>query len=116
MKFPLIRVAGFALLACLASVPASAEDDDDEQFSQAVREFGFVGGAAWQCAEGDARNKIERQSLASFSGLVRLFGSDEAFFFASAFGSGTSAPVDKAKCGDFITQFEKSAAEGGIKQ
>lgn len=118
MTKTIARISAFALMAAVSlTVPAAAEEQvqDDEQFTEAVRDFGYAGGAAWQCAEGDARTDIERQSMVSYHGLVRLFGSDEAFFFASAFGAGTSSPVEKAECDAFTTQFREGLTKAGVE-
>ena len=105
--------------ALLFATPAIADDaaDDalDEAFTQAVKDFGYAGGAAWQCGDDATKLKIERQALASFSGLSRLFGTDEAFFFSTAFGAGTMDQIDKANCPAFLQHFEDSAKEGGLQ-
>lgn len=108
-----------ALLAGLAAatIPAIAEDtiDDDQHFTEALRDFGYAGGAAWQCAEAEARSEIERHAMVSYNGLARLFGTDEAFFFSTAFGAGTSAPIDKAQCSEFSKQFQAGMAKAGVQ-
>jgi hypothetical protein len=83
-------------------------EDEDARFDDAVRDFGFTSGAALQCAEAAQKPRIESQALKAYSGIVRLFGSDQAFFYAAAFGAGSVMPVDKAKCPEFIASFEKS--------
>ncbi len=53
--------------------------------------------------------------LKAYSGLVRLFGTDRAFFYAAAFGAGTSMSLDKTKCATYIEDFRaamKSRARG----
>lgn len=111
-----IQFASLTLLSALAVMtPAMAEEtaDEDEQFTEAVRDFGYAGGAAWQCAAEDARGDIERQAMVSYNGLARLFGTDEAFFFSTAFGAGTSAPIDKAECETFTKQFQEGMSKAG---
>lgn len=113
-----ICVAILALAAGLNfSGPAMANEQDqqDEQFSDAVKDFAYAGGVAWQCAEPEARTDIERQSMIAYHGLVRLFGSDEAFFFAAAFGAGTSAQVEKAECAAFETQFREGLTKANVE-
>lgn len=98
-----------ALVLLVAPLLAFAgTDDEDARFDDAVRDFGFTSGAALQCAEAAKKPRIESQALNAYSGIVRLFGSDQAFFYAAAFGAGSAMPVDKAKCPEFITSFEKS--------
>jgi hypothetical protein len=110
-----------ALLTIVATItvpspPALAEDgDDDERFSLAVKDFGYAGGGAWQCAGNDERIGIEKQAMTAYNGLLRLFGTDEAFFFSAAFGAGTSASIDKAECGDFLKQFKDGMSKAGAQ-
>lgn len=93
-----------------------AEDEvEAQQFTEAVKDFGYAGGVAWQCAEPEAKTEVERQSMVSYQGLVRLFGSDEAFFFAAAFGAGTSDQVDKAECEAFETQFREGLSKANVE-
>jgi hypothetical protein len=47
---------------------------------------------------------------------VRLFGSDRAFFYAAAFGAGTNASIDKAKCGNHIADFRAAMKAGSRSQ
>lgn len=101
------------VVAC--ATPSIAEDQGDEQFTDALSDFGYAGGAAWQCAEGDAKSAIERQAMTAYNGLVRLFGSDEAFFFASAFGGGTTDGIDKSKCSEFADHFKTGMSQAGVK-
>jgi hypothetical protein len=114
-----LQITALTLLAglAIATIPAIAEEtiDEDEQFTEALRDFGYAGGAAWQCAEAEARSDIERQAMVSYNGLARLFGTDEAFFFSTAFGAGTSAPIDKAECGEFSKQFQAGMSKAGVQ-
>lgn len=114
-----VQITAIALLAVLAAAasPAIAEEfiDEDEQFTEAVRDFGYAGGAAWQCAADEARGDIERQAMQSYNGLARLFGTDEAFFFSTAFGAGTSASIDKAECDVFAKQFKEGMSKAGVQ-
>lgn len=106
-----IVLAGAMALAA----PAFAEEAADEQFSEALSDFGYAGGAAWQCAEGAAKSDIERSAMTAYNGIVRLFGSDEAFFFASAFGGGTTDSIDKAKCAEFAGHFKAGMTKAGAE-
>ena len=114
-----LQITAFALLAGLVTTtaPAISEEtiDEDEQFTEAVRDFGYAGGAAWQCAEAEARSDIERQAMVSYNGLARLFGTDEAFFFSTAFGAGTSAPIDRSQCGEYSQQFQAGMSKAGVQ-
>lgn len=95
--------------------PLSLAEQEDLRFEEAIRNFGFVSGAAYQCLPEAERTAHDREVLKAFSGLVRLFGSDRAFFYAAAFGAGTSMSIDKAKCSTYLEDFRaamKSNARG----
>jgi hypothetical protein len=122
MHLPLLVLAIAALLPLVANsqapkpeqVPSIAEQED-LRFEESIRNFGFVSGAAYQCLPEAQRTAHDRDVLTAFSGLVRLFGSDRAFFYAAAFGAGTSMSVDKTKCASYIEDFRaamKSRARG----
>ena len=65
-----------------------------------------MSGAAYQCLSETERTAHDREVLKAYSGLVRLFGSDRAFFYAAAFGAGTSMSIDKTKCSGYIEDFK----------
>lgn len=96
------------LFAAAATLPVLADDsqDKDEAFDDAVRQFGYTAGAALQCTPEAGQPQMEKDVLKAFSGLSRLFGTDQAFFFAAAFGAGTQEKVDKADCPAHIQSFK----------
>jgi hypothetical protein len=126
MRLPLLALSIAALLPVAAvaqtakpvSPPAPAPslaEQEDLRFEEGIRNFGYVSGAAYQCLPEADRTAHDREVLKAFSGLVRLFGSDRAFFFAAAFGAGTSMSIDKSKCASYIEDFKaamKSNARG----
>ncbi len=102
-----LAIAAAALLPVVATAQpnnASAEDED-LKFEESIRSFGFVSGAAWQCLPEAERTAHDREVLRAYTGLVQLFGSDRAFFYAAAFGAGTGLGIDKTKCGSYIADF-----------
>lgn len=110
----LLPVAALAQTTKPEPVPSLAEQED-QRFDEALRNFGFVSGAAYQCLPDADRSAHDREVLRAFSGVVRLFGSDRAFFYAAAFGAGTSMSIDKTKCAGYIDEFKaamKSSARG----
>lgn len=112
----LLRLLAVITAVTVPSLPALAEDvDEDEQFTLAVKDFGYAGGAAWQCAADAERPGIEIQAITAYNGLAQLFGTDEAFFFSAAFGAGTSAAIDKAECGEFLKQFKDGMSKAGAQ-
>jgi hypothetical protein len=99
-----------------AKAPAQDADAEEEAFDNKIREFGFWSGAAFSCV-GEARQaEVERKVLDNFNGIARLFGTDRAFFYAAAFGNGTTHKVDPAKCPEFLDKFQKAAATSGGKK
>jgi hypothetical protein len=118
MRVRLIALAIAALLPVLAAAqatPAPAEEED-VRFDESVRNFGFVSGAAYQCLPEAERAAHDREVLKAYSGLVRLFGTDRAFFYAAAFGAGTSMSIDKAKCPGYIQDFRSAMKSGSRGQ
>lgn len=87
-------------------------DAEGIAFEEAVRNFGFASGAAHQCAPTAERTRIEADVLKAYSGLGRLFGTDQAFFYAAAFGAGTVMPIDKTKCAEFTSEFNMGMQNG----
>jgi hypothetical protein len=119
MRLRLLVLAVAALLPVLAAAqpkPAPDDDDDDLKFEESIRNFGFVSGAAYQCLPEAGRTAHDREVLKAYSGLVRLFGSDRAFFYAAAFGAGTSMSIDKAKCANYIEDFKAAMKSGSRGQ
>jgi len=122
MRLPLLVLATAALLplAAIAQTPKpdqalSIAEQEDLRFEESIRNFGFVSGATYQCLPEADRAAHDREVLTAFSGLVRLFGSDRAVFYAAVFGAGTSISLDMAKCATYIEDFRvamKSRARG----
>ena len=114
----MLPLAAGAQTAKPADAPAPAislAEQEELRFEEAIRNFGFVSGAAYQCLPEADRTAHDREVLKAFSGLVRLFGSDRAFFYAAAFGAGTGMSIDKTKCASYIDDFRaamKSSARG----
>ena len=99
------RSCAFGLVLCLATgmvaaqqPPAATAADDEEQLDTALRKFGYVSGQAYQCHAKDQQAKVERTALDVATNVLRLFGSDRAFFYAAAFGAGASGDIDRQKC------------------
>lgn len=101
------------LLVALLAMPlqAYAQTDEDDKFDEALRSFGFTSGAAYQCAGEAERGAIQSDVRKAYSGLVRLFGSDYAFFYAASFGAATSMDIDMAKCAEYSASFRRALDE-----
>jgi hypothetical protein len=123
MRLPLLAISIAALLPVVAvaqttpPVPApSLVEQEELRFEEAIRNFGFVSGAAYQCLPEADRTAHDREVLKAFSGLVRLFGSDRAFFYAAAFGAGTSMSLDRTKCAGYLEDFRAAMKSSARSQ
>jgi len=93
----------------------AAADDDEEVFDEKLREFGYWSGAAHGCVPEAKQAEVERKVLETFNRISQLFGTDRAFFYAAAFGRGTTTKVEAAKCPEFLEKFQKATAARGVK-
>lgn len=104
------------VLACLCLVLLAGSawaQDSEENFENAVRNFGYTSGLAHQCASDSQKVELERDVLNAYTGLVTLFGSNEAFFYAAAFGAGsTASKYDKKKCPEYLESFKMQMQRG----
>ncbi len=89
--------------------------DEEEKFDDAIQQFGYVSGAALQCATSNQSPTIERDALRAFTGITRLFGSDRAFFYAAAYGAGATGSIDRSKCAQYLRQFQESMQKPSFK-
>ena len=87
-----------------AQVPT---EDQEEQMDASFRKFGYVTGQAFACHTKEQQKNLESTAFTVGTNILRLFGSDRAFFFAAAFGAGASQPVDATKCPALIKQAEE---------
>lgn len=118
MRKRLLTLVVATLLPMLANAQqnSSPADEDDVSFEESIRNFGFVSGLAYQCQAEADRTAHDREVMKAYSGLVRLFGSDRAFFYAAAFGAGTSTSVDTSKCAEYIADFRSAMTAGSHGQ
>jgi hypothetical protein len=116
-----VRLLAFAFTAllpmwALAQGTPDPAEEEEIRFEESIRNFGYLSGQTYQCLPEGERTAHDREVMKAFSGLVRLFGSDRAFFYAAAFGAGTGASIDKAKCADYIADFRAAMKAGGRSQ
>ncbi len=97
-----------------AAAPAAAVDEE-ELLDDKIREFGYWSGAAWGCVEEAKQPEVEKQVLDTFQHISRLFGTDRAFFYAAAFGRGTTTKIEAEKCPAFLEKFKKATVLRGGK-
>lgn len=101
------------VLAALSAAPALAQDDaEDTAFDEALKSFGYAGGAALQCADDAGKAALSEDALRVFNSLAQLFGTDRAFFFAASFGAGTVDEIDMAACADYTAEFAEALRAG----
>lgn len=99
----MLQIAGVALL--LAAGTANAQEDPEEVLDERIRQGGYAAGLALQCAPADQKVAFEREIVNRANEIVRLFGSDRAFYYAASFGAGAEAKLDRAECPKFLEQF-----------
>lgn len=87
-----------------AQVPTDAEE---EKMDAAFRKLGYVTGQAFACHTKEQQGKLEQTALNVGTNILRLFGSDRAFFYAAAFGAGAAETVDAAKCPAILKQADE---------
>jgi hypothetical protein len=90
-----LKMIGVGVMVCLLASVGGAQQtapaqpaDEEEQMDSALRKFGYTSGRAFQCQTKEQQRKAERVALDVATNLLRLFGSDRAFFYAAAFGAG----------------------------
>lgn len=109
MKFK----TGLALLALgLSAHPSLADEEQD--FDEALRNFGFTAGSAWQCSQDVTRDEVDGQVLRAFNGIAQLFGTDRAFGFAAGFGAGAATETPETDCAAQIAAFQDGIASAGM--
>lgn len=96
----LVAVQGVAM----AQMPSDAEE---EKLDTTLRKFGYTSGQAFQCHSKEQQLKLEKTALNVGTNILRLFGSDRAFFFAAAFGAGAAEQLDTKTCPDLIRQADE---------
>jgi hypothetical protein len=85
----------------------TAPEDEEEKMDEALRKLGYVSGQALQCQTAAAeKKKFEKTALDIANGILRLFGSDRAFYFAAAYGAGFTEKIEQSKCSEAIRRYE----------
>jgi hypothetical protein len=111
MKRTALTLGVLALSLLLSGVAAAQQAlptvDEEERLDGVMRKFGYVSGQAFQCHTKEQQAKLERTALDVATNVLRLFGSDRAFFFAAAFGAGMTEQMDTKKCPEAIKQAEE---------
>jgi hypothetical protein len=97
------QMVGIGLV--LAAGAAQAQQDPEEMFDEQIRQGGYTAGLALQCAPADRKVAVEREIVNRSNEIVRLFGSDRAFYYAASFGAGAEAKYNSADCTKILEQF-----------
>lgn len=90
--------------------------DEEEQFDKKIHQFGYVSGAAFQCAASGQSQAIEAGVMKAFTGISRLFGTDRAFFYAAAYGAGATNNIDRSQCAEYSRRFQEAMAGSILRQ
>ncbi len=110
LLLPVIIIVGCWSTRAIAKQPTNAQQpvDEEEALDNAIEQFGYTSGLAFQCTSSSEAIAVEQDALRAFTGITRLFGSDRAFFYAAAYGNGASADLDRSQCDQYIRQFREA--------
>jgi hypothetical protein len=97
--------------ATAATAATTAPVDVEEQLDEGLKSFGYLTGLARGCVVPEQRPKLEREALDLGSAIARLFGTDRAFLYSSAFGYGTSVAVETKDCAEVLRQYDQRVAK-----
>lgn len=100
-----------------ATEPAA---DPEEQLDDGLKKFGYLTGLATGCVKPEQKADLEREALDLSDGIGRLLGTDRAFFYAAAFGYGTSVTLETQECEAVLKRYEERvekfrSGRGGAK-
>jgi len=108
-----LAFASIMTIALLADHAAAQDDSTSEEaFDGDRKNFGYTAGLAWQCSDADGRTGRLDRTMEIYDRLIRLFGTDRAFYFAAAFGAGSNDAVDPEACDRHIADFETGTESG----
>jgi hypothetical protein len=112
-----LRVMTATLLCACLVFPlmswSEQDQDDDQEFREALENLGSSAGYAMQCV-GEDKTKtsmIGSQADLIGGGLLKEFGSQFAFRFMVYFGIGIAESIDKSKCADYLADWNKFTAK-----
>jgi hypothetical protein len=99
------------VILCLVTAVGRAQQStsslqEEEQMDMAMRKFGYVSGQALQCHSKKQQIALERTVLDIAKSVLRLYGSDRAFYYAAAFGAGSSEQISQKQCPALIKEVE----------
>ncbi len=98
----------------------AAPADPEEKLDDGLKRFGYLAGLARVCVAEAQQTALDREVMDLHASISRLFGTDRAFLFGSAFGYGTSVKVETKDCAEILKAYEtrvaKQRAAGGQGQ
>lgn len=110
LAFP-ISAAQAAQEAAAAAGPQPSPADAEEQLDDGLKRFGYLAGLARVCVAAAQQTALDREIMALHGSIGRLFGTDRAFLFGSAFGYATSVKVETADCAEILKTYEARVAK-----
>jgi hypothetical protein len=110
MRF--VASAILAMIFCTGTVFAQDDASAEAAFDEALKNFGFTAGLAWQCSNAEERPSTLARSMDIYNRLTQLFGTDRAFYFAAAFGAGSSDTFDAKECDRHMADFSTGIQSG----
>ncbi|MGE5656922.1 MAG: hypothetical protein ACM37W_09925 [Actinomycetota bacterium] len=116
LLLPVIIIIGCWSTRALAQQPTNAQQpvDEEEALDNAIEQFGYTSGMAFQCSSSNQAVAVEKDALKVFTGITRLFGSDRAFFYAAAYGTGATSSIDQTQCSKYIQQFQEAVKNNSL--
>lgn len=79
----------------------------EKDFDESLKDLGELAGEVFSCnSDESSRDKHESRVRDIYGELNKLFGTDRAFLFATAFGYGAASEQDKMTCTELTDEFE----------
>lgn len=116
MKKLLLFLSVILLMNHWSMSAIAQEMNAEEDLDRAIEGFGYTSGIAFQCLPPEEAAELEQDAMKAFTGIVRLFGSDRAFFYAAAYGSGATAEVDRSQCEQRVREFREAIENGSLTE
>lgn len=97
-----------------SAITQSNGTTNDTKLEEAIQEFGYVSGAAFQCS--GQSPQYEQEAIQIFSSINQLFGENRASLYANAYERGATGNIDRVRCGDYIRQFRDAVQKGVLNR
>lgn len=91
----------------LDEAAAKAVETVEDDFDESLKDLGELAGEVFACeSDDDKRATHENRVRDIYSELNKLFGTDRAFLFSTAFGYGAASENDEKTCAELTDEFE----------